>query len=304
MTQEQTPQPIIVHHMGALDGQYPPNALEAIQSCLEIGAKFIEVDITALASGDYLLVHDPDLESETTGQGSIANTQPEVAKQTLLKIPETGAPSHYHPALLSEVVALFNQFPNGARLQLDFKNVIPMPTNEPLERLAKLIEPLCDRVVVSTGADWQLRRLHRIAPWLELGFDVHYYVDWRQPDDTIDPRVPPFKKGAYGYWDDHILATERHWDIIEYLTERCETLVDMVPYATTFYIDHKMIAQSLDHGFNWATTLQRFDVTLDAWTLDVGNPVAETNALRLLAAGVHQFTTNTPRELATLLAQG
>jgi glycerophosphoryl diester phosphodiesterase len=294
--------PIIVHHMGAFDGQFPPNSLEAIRSSLEFGARFIEVDITALASGDYLLVHDPDMESETTGHGPVASTQPQVARNTYLKA-HNGEPSSCNPALLSEVVALFNQFSDGARLQLDFKNVIPMTNNEPLERLVQLIQPLGDRVIVSTGADWQLRRLHQIAPWLELGFDVHYYVDWRLPHDPIDPRVPPFKKGAYGYWDDHILATERHWSIEEYLQDRCESLMNMVPYASTFYIDHKMIAQSLDDGFNWAEALHHLGVKLDAWTLDIGDPVAEQNVIRLLEAGVDYLTTNTPRELAKQLAQ-
>ena len=51
--------PLIVHHMAALDGSpYPQNSLEAIQACLETGAAFIEIDVTALASDDYLLVHD------------------------------------------------------------------------------------------------------------------------------------------------------------------------------------------------------------------------------------------------------
>src|SRR4051794_13004473 len=65
--------PTIVHHMAALDNQVaPPNSLDAIFACLDAGAAFIEVDVTALADGDYLLVHDEELESETNGQGTVA----------------------------------------------------------------------------------------------------------------------------------------------------------------------------------------------------------------------------------------
>src|SRR5258707_14180987 len=64
--------PVIVHHMAALDGQpFPPNSLEAIKACLDAKASFIEIDVTALADEDYLLVHDPILESETTGNGPV-----------------------------------------------------------------------------------------------------------------------------------------------------------------------------------------------------------------------------------------
>ena len=62
--------PILVHHMAALDGwPHPPNTLEMIEASLNAGAAIIEIDITALADDDYLLVHDPLLERETDGQG-------------------------------------------------------------------------------------------------------------------------------------------------------------------------------------------------------------------------------------------
>ncbi len=293
--------PLIVHHMAAPHDVYPPNSLEAIQECLDTHAPFIEIDVTALAATDYLLVHDPVLQSETTGQGEVSNCKPEQTRQ--LKLTRNGQPTAYTPALLSEVVDLFVQSGGQTRLQIDFKNVMPMTDNEILHRLVSIIEPLENRVIVSTGADWHLRRLHRIAPWLDLGFDIHFYVDWRLPDDEIDPRVPPFKQGAYAYWDDHVLAFEKHWPTPVYLAERCDNLVDSVPFVSTFYIDHKLIARSLDDGFNWAIALHQRGVKLDAWTLDKGNTVAETNARRLLEAGVDQFTTNTPAEMAELLTQ-
>jgi glycerophosphoryl diester phosphodiesterase len=288
--------------MAALEGTFPPNSLEAVQACLEADAAFIEVDITALREGDYLLVHDPELESETTGQGEVGKCTPEQARDLFLKLPETGEATSFRPALLSDVVRALLDVPNGARLQLDFKNVLPFADDEPLRRLVNLIKPLGDRVIVSTGADWQLRRLRKLADWLELGFDVHFYIDWRQTGEPIDPRIPPFKLGAYGYWDDHLVAVQRFWPTADYLAERCEIMARELPGVSTFYIDHKLIAQSLDDGFNWAEALHTFNIRLDAWTMDVTNLVAVANAPRLLAAGVDQFTTNTPREMAQLLA--
>ena len=293
--------PIIVNHMGAFEKHYPPNSLEAIKSCLEANAQFIEVDITALAEDDYLLVHDAELPSETTGNGLVSETSPLQTRELWLKSPTTGQPTAFHPALLSSVVALFEEMGMATRLQLDFKNVIPFLDDEPLRRLVNLIKPLGDRVIVSTGAEWQLRRLQKLASWLDLGFDVHFYVDWRSPDEVIDPRVPPYTKGAYGYWDNHPLAMQRFWPTAEYLAERCANLINLLPNISTFYISHTLLAQSLDDGFNWADPLHAAGIKLDAWTLDADNPIALANAYRLLAAGVDQFTTNTPREMAQLL---
>jgi glycerophosphoryl diester phosphodiesterase len=291
--------PLIVHHMAALDGTYPPNSLEGIRACLESGASFIELDIIPLAAGDYLLVHDPELDSETTGTGAVNQASVEQIRPLLIK--SKHGPTPFHVPLLSEVVALFSQYSTPTRLQLDFKDVIPFAGDEPLRRLLDIIQPLGERVIVSTGADWHLRRLRKLAPWLDLGFDIHFYVDWRLPGETIDAHVPPFRQGVYGYWDDHILATRRIWSTAEYLAERCELLTQLIPRISTFYIDHKLIAQSLDDGFNWAEALHNYNIKLDAWTLDTTNPNAVINARRLLNAGVDQFTTNTPAELAALL---
>jgi glycerophosphoryl diester phosphodiesterase len=284
--------------MAANDGRATiPNSLAAIEACLDLGAAWIEIDTTALADADYLLVHDPDLHSETTGTGPVAACSAERAAGLRFRI-GANETAIWVPRL-GQVVETMARHGGNSRLQVDFKNVTPFPTDEPLRRLAGLLEPLGDRVLVSTTADWQLRRLHGIAPWLELGFDVHFYLDLRRehPADESSPR----SRGAYGYDDDHPIAQRRVWPVGEYLADRCAALIGLVPEVTTFYVNHHFLCRSLDDGFNWAEPLHRVGIKLDAWTLDADNPTAVANARRLLRAGVDQFTTNTPSELATIL---
>ena len=138
---------------------------------------------------------------------------------------------------------------------MDFKNVLPFTDKEPLLRLARLIEPLGERVIVSSEADWQLRRLRRLAPWLELGFDIHFYIAWPDTDHRRDPAEPPYRLGAYGYYDDHPLATRRNWSAADYLADRCAALMTQLPEATTLYINHCFLVQSLEDGFDWAAAL-------------------------------------------------
>lgn len=292
--------PLIVHHMAALDGQsFPRNSLEGVRASLDRGADFIEVDVTALADEDYLLVHDAVLESETTGSGPVAHCTARQARDLRCKV--NGTATDFRVPTLGQVVALFEEHPARTRLQLDFKNVVPFTDKEPLLRLARLIEPLGERVIVSSEADWQLRRLRKLAPWLELGFDIHFYIGWPDTARPRDPAELPRQMGAYGYYDDHPLASRRVWVAAEYLADRCAALTTVLPDASTLYINHHFLAQSLDDGFNWAAALHAVGMKCDAWTLDCGDPVAEANARRLLAAGVDQFTTNTPLALRALL---
>ncbi len=294
------PSPTFVHHMAALDDQpYLPNSLEAIQANLQAGAEFIEVDINALANGDYLLVHESELEAETSGQGAVIACTPEKAQT--LSIKHHGASSQQRVPLLSEVVNLFLSYPGLSRLQLDFKNLIPFSNDEPLQRLMHLIEPLGDRVLVSTGTDWQLRKMRKMAPWLMLGFDIMLYIAWKPANSPQEPDELPRQLGAYGYFDDHILASRAIWTKAEYLRDRCESMASLVPDVSVFYLEHNLIAQSLEDGFNWAEELHTHGIKLDAWTMDVTKPEAVKNAPRLLKAGVDLFTSNTPGALSTLL---
>ncbi len=291
--------PVIVHHMAALEGQpFPPNSLEAIKACLDAKASFIEIDVTALADEDYLLVHDPILESETTGNGPVGTCTAEGARTLCFK----SGDGVFSVPLLSDVVTAFLEGSATSRLQIDFKNMIPFDDDEPMHRLIKLIEPLGERVIVSTGADWQLRRLRKLAPWLDLGLDIHFYIDWDPRDGERSPDEYPRARSAYaGYWDDHPIALERHWTTAEYLEDRCEMLLGLVPKVSTFYISHYFLLASLNDGFNWAEKLHAAGIKLDAWTVDVGKNATAEDIQRLVASGVDQFTTNTPLALADLV---
>jgi glycerophosphoryl diester phosphodiesterase len=292
--------PAIVHHMGSLDNQpAPPNSLEAVRASLEAGAAFVEVDVNALSEEDYLLLHEFDMEAETDGSGPVSACTPGQARS--LHIKRHGQPTEYTVPLLSDVVRLFLESGGKTRLQLDFKNVYPLPSDEPLHRLVKLIEPLGQRVLVSSGADWQLRKLRKIAPWLILGFDIMYYIDWGPKQKTRDPRALPKQRGAYGYYDDHPLAQHRIWPTAEYLRDRCESLMGLVPDVSVFYLEHTLIAQSLMDRFNWAEACHERGIRLDAWTMDATDAAAVANLPPLFRAGVDLFTTNTPKALLRVL---
>lgn len=287
----------IVHHKAALEATpHPPNSLEAMRACLECRADWVEIDVMALHDGDYLVVHGPGLAPETTADGEPSNLPLSAARDLRWR----SAPAVRVP-LLSEVVALWGDYPTApTRLQIDYKNVYPFPHHEPLARLVRLIEPLGGRVLVSSMADWQLRGLRRLAPWLALGFDPHLHIDRRPEDYTPPPSAlppPPYRLGAYGYHDDSLLALARVWSAADYLRDRCETLIRQVPGVEALYLRHDFLTACLDDGFNWASALHEHGVLCAAYTLDATHPPALAHLARLIPAGVDRVTTNTPLAL-------
>src|SRR5688572_5971300 len=117
--------PVIVHHMAALDGTLVPNSLEAIRACLAAGAAIVEIDVMALAEADYLVVHDPRLDSETTGTGPVGACT--LAEASRLRFVRRGVVTDVRVPLLSQVVGLFDDTPGHdtpgkTRLHVDYKN--------------------------------------------------------------------------------------------------------------------------------------------------------------------------------------
>ncbi len=290
----------VVHHMAAMDVPAgPPNSLASISACLDNGADVIEVDLTALADEDFLLVHEAQLEHDTTGVGAVAACSAWEART--LRLRHGGRDTRHPAALLSEVVARVQAHPATTDLQLDLKSVDPGQDDEVMERLARLVAPLGRRVIVSSGADWHLCTLRRIAPGLRLGFDPMWLIDWAPEGALRDPRAFPRQRGAYGYFDDHLLASERRSTADRYLRQRCESLLGLVPGVETFYMHHELLVRSLEDGFDWAMALRADGIKLDVWTVDVTDPRARANAVRLRDTGIALWTSNTPEALRFLL---
>ncbi len=289
--------PVLIHHKASFDGTdhpHPPNTLEAVKACIEAQAAIIEIDVLALRETDYLVLHDQTLDKETTGNGHVGNLSGETARQLHLK---------HHPAyavpLLSDVIQAIGEASYPVKLHVDFKNVNPFPVDEPLERLASLLAPISDQVIVSSMADWQLRKLNRIAPELEIGFDPAMYLA-HYTDEASEHDWPPYKRGAYGLFDDSLIAREAIWSKADYLRDRCETLMNQLPVATILFINYLLLLESLDAGFDWAAHLHSNGKKLAAWTMDA--PKGNEAAIQVAAMGVDYLTTNTPQALRRVIS--
>lgn len=276
-------------HSGLREGRELPNSLEGIRDCLEAGAFRIEIDIHSMAGGDYLVSHASRLEESTTSQGPVGHLTPDEAR----KLRRYDDPNS-RPPLLSEVVALVQ--PYTPDLQLDLKDWGPL-TEERVRALLTLTEPLGQRVLISSGQDWNLRAINGQSKTLRLGFDPDHYLASGQR------KVPvPARLGAYGYRDDHPLAIGRAQPVVGYLRERTMALLAQCPFACEFFIEYQLLLQATDDGLSLSQLLHERGVAVSAWTLDYDGLASMAALEALAAAGVDRVTTNTSRQFLSALS--
>lgn len=289
---------LLVHHAANRGHTHPAVSPPALQACLEAGARVVEVDISLLADGEFALLHGPVLQRETTGSGPIGAATSEQVRA--LQYVRQGQPTTVPVGLLPDAIELLQQNPRTVELQLDLKPDLYL-SDAVLARLVEGLETVKDRVRVSSPSDWALRRLHALDAELPLGFDPLLYIEPDYGADS-DPSTPPFRRGAYGYWDDHPLSTRRWGSAAAYLAARAEALWIQAPAGAIWYIDASLLGQALDDGFDWIGHLHGLGAEVDAWTLDADKPERAALANRLAAAGIDRITTNNAPALSQVLA--
>ncbi len=277
-------------HRCRWSGEHPENSLPAVLECYRACVARAEIDFAMLRDADFLVVHDVDLAATTGGRGLVRDvTRAEAAR---LRFSE--APSE-RPPLLSEVLEAIAAEPFPTILELDMKDLAPWPWPR-VEELARLLEPVKDRVTFGGSADWNLRRLLRVDATIPVGFTIAGYLDW-VPEGERDEEAPT-TRGAYGYLDDHPLARARHGPTVDYLWDRLGGILRLVPGAREAHVRLAAVEQMVRDGLSDAAApFHAAGMLLDVWTLDADTPRWRERLAGAVAAGADVITSNTPREL-------
>jgi glycerophosphoryl diester phosphodiesterase len=290
-------EPLLIHHAANRGHSYPPNSISAVRTCLEAGARAIEIDITPLADGDFALLHDVELDKGTNGTGhTFAASTHQVQS---LRYVHHGITTNEPVGLLSQVIPLIRDTPQLEHLQLDLKLQRAL-TDNLLQTLLRTIDPVKAQIIVTSIADWALRSLRTADPDLTLGFDPLLYLDVSSATKQ-EQETPPYRVGAYGYRDDHPLAHHRWGSPSDYLAARAAALNLQAPSGVTWYICGALLARALDDQFDWIAFLHAQGNLVATWTLDANKPDQVAIARRLREQGVDRITTNNAPQLALAL---
>jgi glycerophosphoryl diester phosphodiesterase len=282
-------------HQCVWSGDLPENSLPAILECYRERVARAEIDVAILRDTDFLVVHDLNLARATDGSGRVDETACRDTRGLRL-VTHNGVRTDQRPPLLSEVVEAIAAEPYPTALELDLKDWKPWPWPR-VEELARMLQPVKDRITFGGVADWNLRRLHHVDPTLAMGFTITHYLDWVPETHHADPL--PGVRGAYGYLDAHPLARERLGPTADYLRDRLTALVRLVPGTRDVHIRLFAVERMVEDGLaDLADLVHALGMHLDVWTLNAGTPDWRGRLHRALSLGADVVTSGTPRELA------
>ncbi len=250
------------------------------------------------SDGGFVLIHDTELDRETTGRGPLRTVT--TAEFTRLRLRDADEPT----ATIGDAVAALRHTQRPLKVQVDFKEALPVTEEVAVGLLAALAplraSPHLD-VVVGCLADWNLRTLRRLDPTLPVGLDFYIYLDAPGGDAL---RLPQ-RVNAYGYLDDHPLGHRRLLPVSAYLEDRLETLVNLLSGAREIYVHKAFLVQALGDGVNPIAVIRRLrpDVLVDVWTINADDADFASSLAVALDAGANQITTDTAVRVAQHHAQ-
>jgi glycerophosphoryl diester phosphodiesterase len=286
---------VLIHHAANNEGSYPSGSLAALQNCVDAGVRWVEVDLIPLADGDFVLLHDVNLESASNGSGTVIEKR-KVDLSNLFYRQIDGSLSSYCLNTLSEVADWVKNQISPTQIQLDLKPYAPL-TLPVLESLLNHLKPIRERVLISSTADWAIRLLHRLDPHIRLGFDPLLYLDLIN-ETPRPPGVPPLREGAYGLLDEHPLSIHRWGTDGAYFAARAEALAQQAPAESIWYLNAWVLEKALDAGFNWVEFLHQRGSQVAAWTLDLPHL---NLVVKLIEHEVDLITTNQAVQLRDIL---
>jgi glycerophosphoryl diester phosphodiesterase len=215
-------------------GDDPPNSLAALESCLRAPVARVAVDL-----------HVVDGLGFVAGRGDLPPTP------------------HDRPPRLRDIVALVTAVPGPTTVELRLVGTAPL-TWARTEELARLVSPAARRIVVTSNADWNLRRLRFVAPDLRVGFAPGLYLG-RDPD-----RLAP----------------------------RLVDAIRLVPGAREVHLRLETFEAMLDEGVIDAALIHRLGMRVGVETLDTTTARWRERLTRAVDAGADMIATETPRALA------
>lgn len=158
--------PLILAHRGA-SYDAPENTLAAFRLAREMGADGVELDVLLSADDIPVVIHDFTVDKTTDGEGKVRD-------KTLRELKKLDAGSHFDYTFRSERIPTLDEAFEAIGdliVNVELKSVGIRPTFLEMAVLGVIRKRnLQNRVIISSFNPFALRRFHRLAPNIPLGF--------------------------------------------------------------------------------------------------------------------------------------
>jgi glycerophosphoryl diester phosphodiesterase len=238
---------------------------------MRMGAS-VEVDLVIHADHGCAVLHNFELDKETTGSGQVRNTSAETLRSLNLR-DNDGKVLPDKVMLLEDLCALLvRQKPEqGALLQLDFKEDLAALDERTIANFASSVGPIADYFILSGGDLGAVQALSRAVPALRTGYDP-----------------------CYG---ESLARLQATGDFASFIGEA----VEAAPQADMIYLAYDLVLAAEEAGFDIVAPIHAAGKTIDAWTIRQVTPTSLAQVERLLALKVDQITTDDPEGLHAAL---
>lgn len=233
----------------------------------------VEVDLVVHADGGFAVLHDLELDRETTGKGRVRDASAETLRSLNLRAND-GTPLPDKVMLLEDLAALLAR--DGAHpdalLQLDFKEDAAALDARTVANFTTALAPVARHFILSSGNAPAVRMLSANLPELNIGYDPCH-------EDAIERLKAT---GDYPAFVADAVATS--------------------PNAQLDYLAYPLVFAAQADGFDIIKAFHQAGRRIDAYTIQRADAEGVAAAERLLVLKVDQITTDDPVGLGAALA--
>ncbi len=194
----------------------PLFSAEVMADGFKAGAS-MELDLRVRADGGFVVLHDRELEGETSGHGIIA-------QKSLTDLRDLRMKDGNRPILTSEDLAAMLQSAHpDALLQFDMKDDYEVIGEKGIAHLAKHLQQISSSVIVSAGSLELMLAVKEKLPHLRRGIDptdklgnIYKAEGWKAVEKELlaDLRGPTEPETIYLYWPMLLDAAQAGLDMI------------------------------------------------------------------------------------------
>jgi glycerophosphoryl diester phosphodiesterase len=258
-------------HRARRRGSDPVFTGKRILEGMALGAS-VEVDLVVHGDGGMAVLHDLDLDHDTTGSGPVREASAATLRSLHLR-DNDGRVLDDKVMLLEDLAALVRR--DGAHpealLQLDYKEDAAALDAEIIANFTAALAPVAKHFILSAGDAAAVAALAADLPDLRIGYDPCY----GEALETLQ-RTGDFA----GFAADAVAAS---------------------PRAELIYLHYQIVLDADANGFDLIGAIHAAGYRVDAWTIPGANAETLPQVERLLALGVDQITTDDPEGLAAAL---
>lgn len=239
---------------------------------MALGAS-VEVDLVIHGSHGCAVLHNFDLDRETTGTGSVRATPAEVLRG-LYRRADDGTPLPDRVMLLEDLCALLVATPPapGALLQLDFKEDMAALDAQTLANFAAAVGRVAGNMIASGGDAAAISALCDATPGLAKGHDPCH--------------------------DEKVARLRQTGDFAAFIAGGLAE----APDASMIYLAHEIVSAADAAGFDMIGACHAAGRRVDCWTVQRVTPESLALCRRLIALGADQITTDDPEGLLAALS--